>query len=207
MAALVVFALPAMPALGIGGSLGRVDMQVRLEAKILEVPGRHSIVTRGLGIDLGFGSTTNEVVTFAGTLSQMAKPLEGSISQPFGGEIPITKITQRKVSTNIPVLSDVPLVGSLFRSRQAVEDKANLQIFITPTILGAEKKKPPFVAIDGAVEVEEGSIKGSIGINRSFNHYKGSWRYKFKGLIQSGPNAGRTVKGTIKVSVDGDRVQ
>ncbi len=82
----------------------------------------------------------------------------GTITNPSGGSIPIT-ITQpvtitrivrngdsmviagltRKrdnVSTNkVPLLGDLPLIGTLFRSRNVTTDDSELVVFITPTII------------------------------------------------------------------------
>ncbi len=82
----------------------------------------------------------------------------GTITNPAGGTIPIT-ITQpvtinrivrngdsmvlagltRKrdnVSTNkVPLLGDLPLIGTLFRSRNVTTDDSELVVFITPSII------------------------------------------------------------------------
>lgn len=42
---------------------------------------------------------------------------------------------QRRVRTKVPLLGDLPLVGSLFRSRDTVTTKTDLVVFITPRVL------------------------------------------------------------------------
>ena len=44
--------------------------------------------------------------------------------------------TERRVSVKkVPVLGDIPFLGALFRSKQRLENKAELLIFVTPRIL------------------------------------------------------------------------
>ncbi len=47
----------------------------------------------------------------------------------------IYETTRREVSTMVPVLGSLPVVGNLFRSSQNVSTKAELLIFVTPKIL------------------------------------------------------------------------
>jgi len=41
----------------------------------------------------------------------------------------------KKVREKVPVLGDIPFVGRLFRSESSDSTKANLVIFVTPTII------------------------------------------------------------------------
>jgi len=82
----------------------------------------------------------------------------GSITDPSGGSIPITinqtvvinrivrngdsmiiaGLTRKRdnVATNkVPLLGDLPLIGTLFRSRNVTTDDSELVVFITPTII------------------------------------------------------------------------
>ena len=82
----------------------------------------------------------------------------GSITNPNGGTLPITiqqpvtinrivrngdsmviaGLTRKRdnVSTNkVPLLGDLPLIGTLFRSRNVTTDDSELVVFITPTII------------------------------------------------------------------------
>ena len=82
----------------------------------------------------------------------------GTITNPSGGTIPITiqqpvtitrivrngdsmviaGLTRKRdnVSTNkVPLLGDLPLIGTLFRSRNVTTDDSELVVFITPTII------------------------------------------------------------------------
>jgi general secretion pathway protein D len=103
----------------------------------------------------------------------------GSITNPAGGTIPITiqqpvtinrivrngdsmviaGLTRKRdnVSTNkVPLLGDLPLIGTLFRSRNVTTDDSELVVFITPTII-------PDRPIGGAAGSGVGSAVGAPG--------------------------------------------
>lgn len=45
---------------------------------------------------------------------------------------------ERRTIERIPLLSDIPLIGELFKSRSRAKAKTNLMVFIRPTILGSQ---------------------------------------------------------------------
>ena len=47
----------------------------------------------------------------------------------------ILKTTDRGVSTKVPLLGDVPVVGNLFKTTQKIDNKDELLIFVTPKIV------------------------------------------------------------------------
>lgn len=47
----------------------------------------------------------------------------------------LTRTTTKKVENRIPILGSIPLLGWLFRYKNEVEEKTNLLIFVTPTII------------------------------------------------------------------------
>lgn len=47
----------------------------------------------------------------------------------------LTRTAKKKVQHKIPVLGSIPLLGWLFRYKSDVEEKTNLLIFVTPTII------------------------------------------------------------------------
>ncbi|MBR0055862.1 MAG: hypothetical protein IJP66_00900, partial [Kiritimatiellae bacterium] len=49
----------------------------------------------------------------------------------------LTRTTTKKVEHRIPVLGSIPLIGWLFRYRNDAEEKTNLLVFVTPTIIAA----------------------------------------------------------------------
>lgn len=49
----------------------------------------------------------------------------------------LTRTTVKKVENRIPVLGSIPLLGWLFRYKNDVEEKTNLLIFVTPSVIAA----------------------------------------------------------------------
>ena len=107
----------------------------------------------------------------------------GSITNPSGGTIPITiqqpvtitrivrngdsmvlaGLTRKRdnVSTNkVPLLGDLPLIGTLFRSRNVTTDDSELVVFITPTII---PERPSTTAGGGGVGGGLGAPAGPGG--------------------------------------------
>lgn len=98
----------------------------------------------------------DDSITLTGNVS--FGDVTGTITNPSGGTIPITiqqpvtitrivrngdsmviaGLTRKRdnVSTNkVPLLGDLPLIGTLFRSRNVTTDDSELVVFITPTII------------------------------------------------------------------------
>ena len=48
---------------------------------------------------------------------------------------------ERRTIQRIPILSDIPLIGELFRSRSRTRTKTNLMVFIRPTILSSAEDR------------------------------------------------------------------
>ena len=71
----------------------------------------------------------------------------------------IAGLTRKRdnVSTNkVPLLGDLPLIGTLFRSRNVTTDDSELVVFITPTII-------PDRPVGGAAGSGVGSAVGAPG--------------------------------------------
>ena len=49
----------------------------------------------------------------------------------------LTRTTVKKVEQRIPILGSIPLLGWLFRYKSDFEEKTNLLVFVTPTIIAA----------------------------------------------------------------------
>lgn len=47
----------------------------------------------------------------------------------------LTRTSTKKVENRIPILGSIPLLGWLFRYKSEVEEKTNLLVFVTPTII------------------------------------------------------------------------
>lgn len=66
--------------------------------------------------------------------------------------------------SRIPVLGDVPLIGSLFRSHSVQKTKRNLMVFIHPTILSRPSEGEYFTRLkyDGVRNAQIGTSKGAV---------------------------------------------
>ena len=94
--------------------------------------------------------TLTGIVTFGDVTGTITNPAGGTIpitiTQPVvinrivrnGDSMVIAGLTRKRdnVSTNkVPLLGDLPLIGTLFRSRNVTTDDSELVVFITPTII------------------------------------------------------------------------
>jgi type II secretory pathway component GspD/PulD (secretin) len=50
---------------------------------------------------------------------------------------------ERRVWTKVPLLGDLPLIGSLFRSSNTFKSRTDLVIFVTPRVLSRTGHLPP----------------------------------------------------------------
>jgi general secretion pathway protein D len=94
-------------------SLQRVNLEINVEVEDFESQDPSN-----------FNRITREVLTNAN--------LESGQILVLGG---LTRINNRQSETKVPILGDLPIVGSLFRGSEQVEEKTNLAIFLTPTIV------------------------------------------------------------------------
>ncbi len=81
----------------------------------------------------------------------------------LGGLI-ISEITKNK--DKVPILGDLPLVGKLFRSESSVNNRKNLVIFVTPTIIDPagnrahSEDEQPFAQQAGRAPIPDASSSG-----------------------------------------------
>lgn len=87
--------------------------------------------------------------TVAGTINQAdefdVRKVDTRVMIPSGNTLVLGGLVQddvRKSNTKVPVLGDIPYLGQLFRSDSKSRQKANLLIFITPTIVQEEDYQP-----------------------------------------------------------------
>jgi len=72
----------------------------------------------------------------------------------------------QKTKDKVPVLGDLPLVGKLFRSESSVNNKKNLVIFVTPTIIdpagnrALDETETPFAQQAGRAPIPDASGSG-----------------------------------------------
>jgi len=66
------------------------------------------------------------------------KSLSSEVTVESGGTVIIGGIfqtTERKDEVKIPLLGDIPLIGHLFRHKSKLQDKTELLVFLTPTVI------------------------------------------------------------------------
>ena len=61
----------------------------------------------------------------------------GDIFPRFGFHVigGIFQTTEREDEVKIPLLGDIPLIGHFFRHKSKLQDKTELLVFLTPTVL------------------------------------------------------------------------
>ena len=67
-----------------------------------------------------------------------------TVNLEHGSTVVISGLIQRQESTEIkkiPILGDLPILGTLFRSREYQDKQTELVIFVTPWIIGEEVSK------------------------------------------------------------------
>lgn len=197
-------ALLAGTARAVGGSTGRIELSVTMEYSLEGFPGKHKVSAAGFDMPLTVGLDKNDILSIGGSYSSLTKPFTAQVNVPCDAQFLIGGITQRKATTKVPVLGDIPILGGMFRTEDRMKDQINLAILITPTVW-SPPKAATFVEIGGPIDLDKGSMKGSSKIDGTFQHYTGGYTLKFDGLIQSGPNAGKRCKGSLKYKFTGER--
>ena len=86
-------------------------------------------------------TTTSEQVTLYGSRSRMAST---TVELPSGGSMAIAGLVQddvRQVVSGMPGLSKIPILGSLFRSREYLRNETELVIIVTPYLVRPVARK------------------------------------------------------------------
>jgi len=103
-------------------------------------------------------------------LSTRKRSIKTSVLVDDGGILILGGLISEEVSdteTKVPLLGDIPIIGFLFRSENTTKSKANLMVFLRPTII-RDHKDAAFVTNEkynylrgiesGAYNVEDGSF-------------------------------------------------
>jgi hypothetical protein len=121
------------------------------------------------------------------------------------------------LSRRLPSLAEIPLLGALFSRRSDRRAKlgsaTGLFVLITPTLvtedepleLRATAKRPAPIPPPGIVPGET-TLAGAFKVNGTFQRATLKGKLTFEGVVQTGPLAGRTVKGKLKLRFAGDRL-
>ena len=124
--------------------------------------------------------TGDQVFNFAG--AQVSSPiidtrtLEANVLIKSGCTLAVGGLLQdetQKITTKVPVLGDIPILGYLFQEKLNARTKRNLLIFVTPTIISS--------TYGTGLEDQVVGLK-----NSSFNEYAdiNGWRNNAKGAIR-----------------------
>lgn len=100
----------------------------------------------------GTGTTVNGI---ASPLNEKKSSVNTIVTVPDGSTIilgGLTKLNQDKTTNKVPLLGDVPVIGTLFRSASKTASDSKLYIFVKANILRPEE-------IEGVRQLEEISLK------------------------------------------------
>jgi pilus assembly protein CpaC len=105
------------------------------------------------------GGVTSIVPSFVSSSASTTVQMIAGQSLVIGG---LMKNNQTETKGGVPFLSDVPMIGALFRNSRVVSEQTELVIVVRATLVDASLGKPPLPTDAGAVPPTEGG-------NRSYN--------------------------------------
>ncbi len=88
-------------------------------------------------------SVTNGIPSLSTNEAQTELLVNDKSTVVIGG---IVKTTENKSKTGTPVLSGIPIIGRLFRTDRNTDNRTELLIFLTPSIVQLEQKKNRFTS-------------------------------------------------------------
>ena len=98
-------------------------------------------INEGDTVKLVLEQETSSVIP--GTVEQgiatRKRSIKTSVLVDDGGILILGGLIQEEVSSKVPLLGDIPLIGFLFRTENTTKTKANLMVFLRPTILRDHK--------------------------------------------------------------------
>jgi hypothetical protein len=100
-------------------------------------------------------------------------------------------------TSKIPVLGDIPLLGWLFKSRDATVEKTNLLIFMTPTIIRQYEKVRAI--LDRKLKERDEFLEKSAGGEDPMRHYRDDMIRRLPEVSEINANKPQTT-----VSIDDD---
>lgn len=108
-------------------SAGRISLKIRTQVSEPTHQGSHSLN--------GGQASNNEYISGMNVLSIRKRLADTTVELPSGGSMMIAGLVQddvRQAFNGIPGLSKVPVLGTLFRSRDFVRNETELVIIVTP---------------------------------------------------------------------------
>lgn len=133
-----------------GTTFGTEDLQVGLILRVTPRVGRDGLIVMNVdairsavdevapGIPIGF-SPTGEVITSP----QIQQTLAQSVVTAYSGQTVIygglIQKTRSQTSRRVPYISNIPLIGALFRFDRETEKRSELLVVLTPMIVSSEE--------------------------------------------------------------------
>ena len=119
-------------------------------------------------------STTGNQTTLYGTRSRMAST---TVELPSGGSMAIAGLVQddvRQVVSGMPGLSKIPILGSLFRSREYLRNETELVIIVTPYLVRPVARKQLAQPDENFQPATEGASMFMGRVNRVYGTKQGN---------------------------------
>jgi pilus assembly protein CpaC len=163
-------------------SEGRISL--RISTEVSEITSENSFVAQG-GVTTGSDGTVTQVngITIPGLRVRRA---ETTVELPSGGSMVMAGLMQQSLKQNIdgiPGLKNIPILGSLFQSRDFQSGETELVVIVTPYLVKAVSPQdlasptdgfvPPsdaetvllsrLNAVYGKGKQVQGSLKGPVG--------------------------------------------
>jgi len=127
-------------------SPGRMSLKVMTE--VSDISSKNSLTLNGLG---GFTSTVPSIQT---------RRAETTVEIPSGGSLALAGMIQEQTKqeiNGIPGLMQLPILGTLFKSRDYINNQTELMILVTPYVVHAVAQKQLARPDDGFVEASDPS--------------------------------------------------
>lgn len=131
-------------------SEGRISLKISTE--VSEITGENAFVSQGgIGLDANGNPIGIPGVTIPGLRVRRA---ETTVELPSGGSMVMAGLLQQSLRQNIdgiPGLKNIPILGSLFQSRDFLSGETELVIIVTPYIVEATSPQNIALPTDGFV--------------------------------------------------------
>ena len=140
-------------------SSGRIDLKISTEVSELTSQGAFALTTPG----------TTASLTIPALIVRRA---ETAVELPSGGSMMIAGLLQEKTKQNLdslPGMTTLPVLGSLFRSRDYLSGESELVIIVTPYIVGPTSSDRLQTPVDGLQIADDASTLLLGSLSRAYN--------------------------------------
>ncbi|MDP1600638.1 type II and III secretion system protein family protein [Phenylobacterium sp.] len=140
-------------------SSGRIALKISTEVSELTSQGAFALSTPG----------TTATLTIPALIVRRA---ETAVELPSGGSMMIAGLLQEKTKQNLdslPGMTTLPVLGSLFRSRDYLSGESELVIIVTPYIVGPTSPDRLQTPVDGLQVADDASTLLLGSLSRAYN--------------------------------------